>query len=410
MKNNNPIMIVGVFFALFFMFADLGVNVAYGVALLTLMLVMVVVRNNYVRFYVTKDYVLLLATAIVVVVNLRNFEFVRSNPFYIFAMILTLIVLPFSSGDEKSKNRLLSMMLCVVSVVATIPIISMIFPDFYSEKILTLLSPEAQSYNLDLMKYGYSGVVGAYVSLTANYVVIGVAVSVSRYGRGKVKYFLLTIYFILALLCINRRSEVVACCFSLVLVLFLKLKKEHKAIALGLFIFLVVLCMVIISLLKSKLWTYNGSNRLLLSLSDLLYNKDISNGRNSLYKVAWDLFCEHPLFGVGFGRFRNEGSRILSNVTNVHNIYLQLLCEVGVVGSIVIYFALFILLKRAYSVFSIENKKGVEQSTGCFAFFMVVYVLTVGIFDNPIFQDTFWLLLSVILFCIKKNKYAAEDK
>jgi O-antigen ligase len=72
-----------------------------------------------------------------------------------------------------------------------------------------------------------------------------------------------------------------------------------------------------------------------------------SSGRSDLWSVGWHVFTGHPLFGVGIGNFEvveahyvlRPGS--ISHITYitdvphlVHNTYLQLLAETGIVGLI----------------------------------------------------------------------------
>lgn len=79
---------------------------------------------------------------------------------------------------------------------------------------------------------------------------------------------------------------------------------------------------------------------------------DKGNGRDSLWKVAWEMSGDHAPFGVGLGNFpvaspeyaRSSGALeyvtfIAERSHVVHNVYLQLLAEVGVLGV-----GLFVLL------------------------------------------------------------------
>jgi len=69
------------------------------------------------------------------------------------------------------------------------------------------------------------------------------------------------------------------------------------------------------------------------------------NGRGSLWKVAWEMSNDHPLLGVGIGNFplnspdyaRGYGElELVTFIAErdhvVHNVYLQLLAETGLVG------------------------------------------------------------------------------
>lgn len=64
-----------------------------------------------------------------------------------------------------------------------------------------------------------------------------------------------------------------------------------------------------------------------------------ADGRWDLWRFAWDVFTAFPFTGAGFGQyntaFRAMGhvpTRDIITISHPHNIYLQLLCESGVVG------------------------------------------------------------------------------
>lgn len=64
---------------------------------------------------------------------------------------------------------------------------------------------------------------------------------------------------------------------------------------------------------------------------------DISNGRYGLWRLAWATFKAHPLTGIGWKNFATQISPTYSSLRkyDVHNVYLQLLCEVGIFGTVV---------------------------------------------------------------------------
>ena len=65
---------------------------------------------------------------------------------------------------------------------------------------------------------------------------------------------------------------------------------------------------------------------------------DLSSNRvDSLWIPAWEAFKENPLFGIGWRQFKYQFPQTQSIYVihnDVHNVYLQLLCETGVVGFI----------------------------------------------------------------------------
>ena len=71
-----------------------------------------------------------------------------------------------------------------------------------------------------------------------------------------------------------------------------------------------------------------------------------SSGRFDLWKLAWERFKQHPVFGVGFDY--DLGGRTELNPTNTqftpywyHNTVLQTFCSIGIVGVVALGFYLF---------------------------------------------------------------------
>ena len=62
-------------------------------------------------------------------------------------------------------------------------------------------------------------------------------------------------------------------------------------------------------------------------------------GRLIIWGVAIDLFRTAPLFGIGFGSFRDLSGKYLQFILDTHNLYLKVLAETGVLGA-VMYFGL----------------------------------------------------------------------
>ena len=63
---------------------------------------------------------------------------------------------------------------------------------------------------------------------------------------------------------------------------------------------------------------------------DEITTNEVSSGRTDLWKKAYALFRENPITGIGWEQFMNHN--IYEH--DVHNTYLQWLCEVGIFGFI----------------------------------------------------------------------------
>ena len=60
--------------------------------------------------------------------------------------------------------------------------------------------------------------------------------------------------------------------------------------------------------------------------------KDVSdNSRIPLYKKAFQLFLENPIFGIGLDQFKNRNAFGVMS----HSTYAEMLCDLGLVGSVI---------------------------------------------------------------------------
>jgi O-antigen ligase len=77
----------------------------------------------------------------------------------------------------------------------------------------------------------------------------------------------------------------------------------------------------------------SGSSELgLMSERFQAVGRDFATGRLEYYKLAWKLFVQHPLFGIGLGRFHQVHAALTGDYHVVHSMPLQVLVETGVTG------------------------------------------------------------------------------
>ena len=79
------------------------------------------------------------------------------------------------------------------------------------------------------------------------------------------------------------------------------------------------------------------------------------------WKIAWDTFKEHPVFGVGYEQFTyyltpfyQQG--LISNTAHAHSLYLEELVEGGVLGLVLIVWMLFYFIRKYFRGFKAEEK------------------------------------------------------
>ncbi len=396
--SNYAFVMMAVFFAGFFLISDLSLNVPVMVVFLTLFEIGVLILSRRFKVTLNSAHIPYYLFALMIIINLRPNGYIEEQPFYLFSMLMFLFIMPLCKPGDVDRNRVISIALVTSVIVAVLVYLSMFLPDIFSSIYLNLVSRSSREYNQWIMRQGYSGTVGADIGKTAAYITLGLSFTFSRflYYKDK-KNLLITMFLLLALALVGRRSELLAFILASLLILYESSSRGKKQRLILIFMALLIVIIALYFLIASNVITYSGKNRIINSLFLLIHGEDISNGRLRLYAAAIESFREHPIFGIGWGGARSITRKILSNDVNVHNIYLQLLCEVGIVGTIFGLIMVLVILNRRRTIFKkyLGTNKSVYTTS---ALLVSIYITILGLLDNPIYHDDFWLLVSIIFF------------
>lgn len=134
--------------------------------------------------------------------------------------------------------------------------------------------------------------------------------------------------------------------------------------------------------------------------------------RMLLMRVAWEMFSEHPLLGVGAGNYSEHyedyAQYVGSSVSSYedfgqrrfpHSLYLQIAAETGLVGLVLFVSILAVTLWRARSAIRLFVKAGDRQSASMvtsLALGLVGY-LTSSLFLHGHYIRYLWLLVALIV-------------
>jgi O-antigen ligase len=137
------------------------------------------------------------------------------------------------------------------------------------------------------------------------------------------------------------------------------------------------------------------------------YTDDLSLlSRVVLWYTAWGLFLSSPLHGVGFGTFSFIYEQYLPHLSDleaglqVHNIYLELLAETGILGFV----SFFALVAAAFreARHHLRSTGWLEHSLAFGVAGGTVAILVHSFFEHDIFWapqtgGLFWILLATIV-------------
>lgn len=140
------------------------------------------------------------------------------------------------------------------------------------------------------------------------------------------------------------------------------------------------MAMLLISLILGAVFATDSE--FILRLNPISMFKDGGAGRTTLWKMAFEQFRSSPVFGIGLGMFYTT--------TNfyVHNTYLLVLAETGIIGFILFTSALFTLLVRVL--------RGRDQIGVALLVLMSIGIFFLDSFSNKMLWIPLWFVTAYV--------------
>lgn len=293
------------------------------------------------------------------------------------SMVIFLIFFLFAEPNKKEVGNILVAVQVMAALFAGYIIVMTMCPSLFYNHVYPYLSELSQDRADELMPLGYGALIGG--STSYGIFVISFALFLNEFkvltGKIKgVKQFILvvatTVLYFTASLLVNRRSELISVLVAGFLLLVISLLHREKAggkeriLAIGVILVVQLLVLVLIAptgYINRHINTINKflPEQLQIGISaeqptlpdqptdptepneqepsekpdEPIDTNELTSGRLALWKKAIELFREKPLFGIGWKQFVNHNTYL----HNVHNTYLQWLCESGVVGFLILF-------------------------------------------------------------------------
>lgn len=308
-------------------------------------------------------------------------------PFYIVEFFTIIFVLISNDKWNRIFGNVL-MLFIIEHVLATW--FCFIFKDFYYNNILILF----QDFKEELLyQYEHRQIAGIthHYSTNAIYLFLGIVFEIYNFNynikESKINIFsyIILILNIGALLLTGKRAQVFLGMLSFIIVFIINnkgnvfkiIKKHYKKLVIA-----IILIITIIGFIPSFREPF-------MRLYDGVKNKDMLITRKPMYSLAIDKFKQKPVLGNGWGTYKyfyhDEISQKERNYMDTHNIYLQLLSEIGIVGFIIfdatmIYF-IYIAVK-----FNKKEKDIVRKRYILMFLTYHIYILLEGMIGNPIYD------------------------
>src|SRR5699024_2768043 len=153
------------------------------------------------------------------------------------------------------------------------------------------------------------------------------------------------------------------------------------------------------------------------TIQGLIAGEDVTRGRVYLYDYAIELFKDNPITGIGWRMFNELTFGFLSSTSgsHPHNIYIQLLTELGIVGFILFIIpVIYVVIKTIRLLMSSEkilNNGGLWKSALQFSLFTQIFFILYG-FTGNLLTDHMYILIYVFAVSITLSaiKYSKTNK
>ena len=339
---------------------------------------------------------LLILTLLVMFVTTKN---INENLTYIIRYAVLVLIVILMKYDEEFFHIIFYCILAagIVHVIATLWFyfdtdfyMANIYPNFNSSQRAHLYEQVQKNHHAVGLANHYSqnGIYMA-ISLCASF-----ALCFRKPGKNILQKVLLLSVAFFSLILTGKRGVLIFSVFAM-LVSYIICKKGALANKLVTVLFILSsIALVVYALSFYVEGVAAAFERITAMFSAQNETSDISNGRFKLYAIAWNFFKESPILGIGWREFSKEVVNFYNQdsvLRDAHNVFLQLLCETGIVGFSV-FVSLFIsaitqtiqlVVKSTKNMLCLsDNTKMVLVFSLCYQVFFLAYCIT----GNPLYD------------------------
>lgn len=282
----------------------------------------------------------------------------------------------------KASRRVMSIYL---SMLVTCTILFKFVPQFYLDHVLTMFNRQEELLR-GYLTGNMSGLTSHY-STNALYMALAVMLVTSSIIIKKDKFiYKMNLYavFILtltALLMTGKRGQLIFSAVAIIVSYYFYTVDQSQIRIFKILFKIMFFILIIYAAYINMPDVFSSVTRMVTKMD----SEDVTTGRVELWKQAIEYFRSYPLAGIGFKQFL----RITD--LDVHNIYLQFLCETGIAGTIIYLTALYSTLKMSFKNLISARKYHLYKNCGdefflLFSFMYQVFFLTYGITGNPFYD------------------------
>lgn len=426
-KSKIPLTLcIAIFIIIFFLNKDFGIRYAFNYMIVAGFLGLSFLVDE--RLRINRDTLpyVLAAAAVVIYSFLPGAVHDGTTNNQAISIVLFTLCCLMSRPTDKEISFTAKVLVAWAIAVSLYLLMVKVAPSVYWNMIYPHLSTVAQEEAVYLMRdnsygvaMGGSAVYVEYIAALGAFICLGKVLGGGLRKVEEYAYLGLVFLFVLTMIIQNRRSELLAAVFSLGLLLLINTNFGHVAArrvkqVLGVIVVGIagVVLMFSRGMLNRYIEMFVG-----LGSGEAGSIEQVGNGRIALWKAALEMFRESPLFGIGWRQFSARNDIQGLEGVNVHNDYLQWLCETGIVGFLLIAVPMFYLwikaikwcrkLSRSGNKYPPEVKTYAMISLGIQSFQIVMHLM-----DPCFYKLLYWAMfsLAIMLYNMSLERAYESDK
>lgn len=345
----------------------------------------------------------------------------RHSDIYNFLMYITIIVYvgTIIRTDSKEISDIKKIMIYMGLFFAFYISFFRFFPGLYRVTIYKFLASSVKdTYNLN-SGFGYGFPIGNSYTFADSAILLGMVSLISTdlvEEEKDIRYKLYLMIMFAGMVLEGRKSELLAAFLTVVYLYSFELKGNKRILRQRL---KYVICIILFTIIALKVFENNDLLHRFNVLIDRLKqnhsgNKvDYTSGRFALWGNAIKLFMKYPIIGAGWGRFANYTKgyyqEVETSIHDTHNVFLQLLCEIGIIGTLFIVSPILVILHRVWKK-ARYFKKGLYKNNcagnSYFCLGILLYSILLSFMDPNFYSPFFW---SMFIICIVIQDHEERD-
>jgi O-antigen ligase len=220
------------------------------------------------------------------------------------------------------------------------------------------------------------------------------------------KFIISIIVFSIILILTGERANTLKGLFVIFLSFLLYKNKFFQIKKVYLFFFLIIFSVLIYSKPNIHQRYYLEISNAWKNSNSSVFNLVKNSNYGPHYQIAWSIFQNYPIFGSGLKTFRIECrkkaySEYNGCTTHPHQLYLEFLSEIGLVG-FVLFVSFFVYILCRAKKYLLKNKNGAVLCSALYVFALTIPLLPSGSFFTSFGATIFWINIAIITKSIKE--------